>query len=246
MDEKHRNILVIAIAVTVLAAVLVSFGLPSLTGPVPEVKLPEVSQQQPVGEDGLLPVSVGPDNVQAVIETLARPESYYRELTVTLSWQGGSAADQIQVWADGGYVKTISTASGSVQHRLVADGSVYLWYAGDRTWQQFPAAAESGDLAQRVPTYEEVLALDPASIVAAGYERRNDRDCVYVEAEDALLGTRDCYWIETATGLLYAAETYAGDRVVYAMTESACTIPLDAGIAFALPDGTVLHESGAG
>lgn len=245
MEEKHRNILVIAIAVTVLAAVLVSFGLPSLTGPVPEVKLPEVGRQQPVGEDGLLSIDVRPDNVQAVIETLARPESYYRELTVTLSWQGGSAADQIQVWADGGYVKTISTASGSVQHRLVADGSVYLWYAGDRTWQEFPASAESGDLAQRVPTYEEVLALDPASIVAAGYESRNERDCIYVEAEDAILGTRDCYWIETATGLLCAAETYEGDRIVYAMTETACTIPLDAGIAFALPDGTVLHESGS-
>ena len=44
MEQKNRTILVIAIAITVFAAVFVSFGLPSLTGRVPQVVLPDVRE----------------------------------------------------------------------------------------------------------------------------------------------------------------------------------------------------------
>ena len=45
MDQKNRTILVLAIAVTVFAAVFVSLGLPALTGRAPEVVLPDVNQE---------------------------------------------------------------------------------------------------------------------------------------------------------------------------------------------------------
>lgn len=84
MEQKNRTILVIAIAITVFAAVFVSFGLPSLTGRVPEVVLPDVSQEIAGENQDYLPVEVTPETVQAVIATLSRPESYQRELNVTL------------------------------------------------------------------------------------------------------------------------------------------------------------------
>lgn len=244
MEQKNRTILVIAIAITVFAAVFVSFGLPALTGQVPEVSLPDISQEAEGGLGGdLLPVEVTPETVQSVIATLSRPESCYRELTVTLHWSGGSSSAQVQIWADGAYVKTVVGVNGVTQHRLVGDGKLHLWYGGDRTWKEVPAHQDSYDLAQRIPTYEDVLELDQSAITAAGYQQKNGKDCVYVEVRDQDLGYLDRYWIETATGLLCAAETLSGEATVYTMEETTLRTPLEGGVAFSLPDGTVLHES---
>ena len=244
MEQKNRTILVIAIAITVIAAVLVSFGLPALTGQVPEVSLPDISQEATGGGD-ILPVEVTPDTVQNVIATLSRPESCYRELTVSLYWAGGSSSTKIQIWRDGDYVKTVSGGGGVTQHRLVGDGKLCLWYGGDKTWKETAADEDSFDLAQRIPTYEDVLALDKSAITNAGYQVKNNKDCIFVEVRDAELGYLDRYWVETATGLLFAAETLADGVTVYTMTEDALRTPLEGGVTFELPDGTVLHESSA-
>ena len=243
MDQKNRTILFLAIAVTVFAAVFVSLGLPALTGRAPEVVLPDVNQEA-VSTEGrdFLPVEVRPDTVQSVIASLSRPESYYRQLTVRLFWAGGSSADPVEIWAEGGYVRTAITTGGSTQYRLVGEGKLRLWYAGDRAWQEVDAGDDTADLAQRIPTYEDVLELDTEQISAASYEEKNEAYCIFVEvkrSQDVL----DRYWIDTDTGLLCAAETYEEDTKVYEMTETQLRAPLEDGIVFSLPDGTILHES---
>ena len=161
MEQKNRTILGGAIAVTVLVAVFVSLILPTLTNRPPEVVLPSVEQDIPGAEGkAFLPVEVTPDTVQKVIASLSRPESYYRQLTVGLYWNGGSGGSQIEIWADGGYVRTAISAGDITQYRLVGDGKLRLWYAGDKTWKETSTQAETADLAQRIPTYEDVLALD--------------------------------------------------------------------------------------
>ena len=59
-----------------------------------------------------------------------------------------------------------------------------------------------------------------------------------------LFRSLDCYWIETATGLLYRAETWEGGALAYEMVQTSLQ-PLEEGVRFALPDGTVLHTSAA-
>lgn len=244
MEQKNRTILVIAIAITVFAAVFVSFGLPALTGQVPEVSLPDISQEGESGLGGdLLPVEVTPETVQSVIATLSRPESCYRELTVSLHWAGGSSSSQVQIWADGDYVKTVLGVGGETQHRLVGDGKLFFWYGGDRTWKEKSVQEGAYDLAQRIPTYEDVLDLDRSAITDAGYQQKNGKDCIYVEVRDQDLGYLDRYWVETATGLLCAAETLSDGVTVYTMAETALRTPLEGGVTFELPDGTVLHTS---
>lgn len=246
MEQKNRTILVIAIAITVLAAVFVSFGLPFFSD-VPEVKLPDVSQKG-AGELGgkYLPVEITPETVQNVIETLSRTESYSRELTVTLFWgESGSSSDKVQIWADSGYVNTTVNTGGVVHHLLVGDDRYCLWYGGDKTWKELPARDGAGDLAQRIPTYETVLELDASRITAAGYEQKNGKDCIYVQCVVPELESRDNYWIETGTGLLCAAETWENGKKVYEMAETSLQSPLEEGYEFALPDGTVLHTVSA-
>lgn len=247
MERKYQTVLIIAIALTVFAAVFVSFGLPAL-GETPQVTLPDISQDAE-GETKFLPVEVTPETVQSVIATLTRPQTYHRETQINYYWragnQSGSTACGVEIWADGGYVKTeLRPAGGSVEHRLVGNGKLCIWYAGDNNWKEMPAPEGSGDLAQRLPTYEDVLNLDPAEITAAGYETKDDVDCIYVQVRQAGLDTLDCYWIETATGLLYRAETWEGDVLVYEMVQTGLQ-PLEEGVSFALPDGTVLHTSAA-
>ena len=211
--------------------------------PASRGRLPSVEQDIPGAEGkAFLPVEVTPDTVQKVIASLSRPESYYRQLTVGLYWNGGSGGSQVEIWADGGYVRTAISAGDITQYRLVGDGKLRLWYAGDKTWKETSTQAETADLAQRIPTYEEVLALDPEKITSAAYEQKNDKSCIFVEIDNGQDGV-DRYWIDTESGLLCAAESSSEDRITYEMTEIQLTTPLAAGVTFTLPNGMVLHET---
>lgn len=244
MEQKNRTFLVIAIGITVLAAVFFSIVLPALTGKAPKVLLPDVNQQTGQLEENYLPVTVTPATVQSVIASLSRPESYHAALTVSLYWDGGSSADQVEIWADGGYVRTAVSGGGTTQYRLVGDGKLRLWYAGDQTWQETDAHDATADLAQRIPTYEDVLDLEQSAITEAGYEEKNGAYCIYV-AVSVGETVQDRYWIDTASGLLCGAETHEGDRKVYEMVQTQFASPLEEGTVFSLPDGTVVHESSA-
>lgn len=247
MKEKRRTALVIAIAITVIAAVFVSFGVPSLAGRTPKVVLPDITQQED-GQSGgsdFTTVEVTPETVQSVVATLARPESYSRKLTVRLLWNGGSGESKVQIWADGGYTQTaVTQENGTTQYCLVGDGMLYLWYEGDQTYYKAKAEDHAADLVQRIPTYEDVLSAEASQITNAKYETKNGKNCIYVEVQNEALGYLERYWIEDATGLLYASETESEGRVVYQMEETQET-PLNGEEAFSLPDGTVLHRSSA-
>ena len=247
MEQKNRTAVVIAIGIVIFAAVFLSIGLPALTNRTPEVTLPDLnaSDQLDGGGDAALPLEVTPETVQSVIATLSRPANYARSLTVTLYWgENGRAESSVRVWADGDAVQTELTGpDGETQCRLVADGTLFLWYGGDRVWKERPAEEGSGDLAQRIPTYEDVLYLDPEQITDAGYGSRSGHNCVYVQAQRGETGTLERYWVEIATGLLYAAETECDGKVIYTMTETALTAPMTEAHSFALPDGTVRHEN---
>ena len=244
MDQKNRTILVIAIAVTVVAAVFVSIVLPAITGRAPQVTLPNVNQETEGESQAFLPVEVTPETVQTVISSLSRPDSYYRELTVTLFWEGGESAEQVEIWADGGYVRTTIATGGTVQYRLVGEGKLRLWYAGDQTWQETEAGDGTADLAQRIPTYEDVLDLPVDAIAATGYEEQGGLSCICVETAADELGYRQRYWISVDSGLLVCSETLEGEQTVYRMSSYAVERPVPAGTQFALPDGTVLHTPG--
>ena len=151
-----------------------------------------------------------------------------------------------QVWADGGWTRTSATlSSGAVEHSIVGDDTLWLWYEGDggRVYAG-PAVERAADLSQRLPTYEDVLALEKQSITAAGYEERDGQPCVYVEGTAAPNCT-ERYWVSVHSGLLVAAEMEQDGVMAYSMTARDVVSPLDEtqGV-FTLPDGTVLYQPG--
>ena len=252
MEDKKRTVMAVVIITVVLAAVLYSFFL-NLFAPLPrlEVADPDASQSvDPLGGESGRPagvvVEVTPQTVQSLIASLERYESYRRTVAVEYLEQGRSLGTvTAQVWADGGWTHTSAQlSSGAVEHTVVGEGKLWLWYGSGPQVYSGPAAERAADLSQRLPTYEDVLELDKGDITAARYEEREGQPCVYVEARTPL-GYTERYWISVNSGLLAAAEMEKGEELIYSMSSHDVVSPLDQteGV-FVLPDGDTLYRSG--
>lgn len=251
MEPKNRLFIAIAVILLMVAAMFTSFGRSLFGLNPPSVVLPHpgdgTSSSTPAGSqpdaDQYQTVEVTPATVQNVIATLARSDSYYREMTVETFWEGGSSAIPLQVWTDGGWSHIRQVlSSGVVRHDVVGEGDWYYWYDGSTQYEKAPADERSSDLAQRLPTYETVLDLDSKDITAAGYELRGGLPCVYVEVRTDESGLLERYWVSVASGLLVSAETEQDGQIVYRMTAyTPVTVPCPSTAPFHLPDGTVLH-----
>lgn len=247
MERNNRTLLVVLIAVVIAVAVLSSFGLPLFSNPTPTITLPTPVPTVTLGpsdarqEEGAR-VEVTPATVQSVIAVMDRLESYTRTVTTTLEGVSATA----RVWVDGGWTRAdMELSDHLVAHTIVGDGTVWRWYGNDRSVATWTADGSSVDVeGQRIPTYEDVLALDPDSITAAGYEEKNGVACVYVEVAVPLLSQVERFWVSADTGLLTAAETVVEETVVYSMSATAPESPVPITASFDLPDGTVLHTVG--
>lgn len=250
MEQKNRLLIVAAIVALMVAAFAASFGRSFFAAKTPEVILPSPSAGSTdvpnagSQEQNYQRVEVTTQTVTGVIATLARPGSYYRELTVETFWTGGSSTAQIQVWADGGWSHIVQTLpSGAVRHDLTGDGALYYWYDGDQQYVTAPADGKSSDLAQHIPTYETVLELEPDEITAAGYVMRGDLPCILAEVRRSGSGLLQRFWVSVDNGLLISAESEQDGELIYRMTAyTPVQSPCPAGASFALPDGEVLHS----
>lgn len=251
MDQKNRAVFSMAVILLIFLALLISFGRSVFNTETPEVILPTVESSTPEG--GQSPeqedagthqtVSVTPQTVQSVIATLERTDSYYRQITVEQFWVGGASSTAVQTWVDHSWTHSRQqTASGVVRHDLTGPDQSYFWYDGYSRYETASADDRSADLAQRIPTYETVLELDPDSITAAGYMLQGELPCIYVCSEDSDSRTTREYWVSVDNGLLVCAELRLNGEVIYRMSApDPLQSPCPATASFALPDGTVLH-----
>ncbi len=251
MEPKKRNVLVFAIALTIIAGIIASFGLPFFYRE-PDLSLPRDEEGPdpqggssfflPDGEELVL-VQVTLETVQEVIATLHRQESFYRELSIEeTDPTGRSFQSVVQVWEDKGVTKSaIMSPDGTLQYHLVVDETAYLWYAGDRNWYEFPAAEGERDLAVRILSYEDILSLKPSQILAASFETKNEKNCIRVDVLVESLGYTERFWVSVDSGLLVAAETEKDGAILYRMEERLQTTLAENAASFALPNGKVLH-----
>lgn len=254
MSHKKQLGFVFVIVAVILAAVFTSFGINLLLRKTPSVQLPNAPSSTdpsqtdglngPVDEYGFLHIDVTPESVQEVIRTLSRPASYHQDITIQLL--GGdtdSPVTSASIWKDGKITRVECTPpTGLTQYNLLDSDTLYRWYGSSSRYVTVSAAELSSDLVQHVPTYEDVLTLDPAQITGAGYEVKESYPCIYVEVTPAEHQT-DRYWISIQNGLLLGAERYENDALVYSMASyQPLETPCPADADFSLPDGTVLHS----
>jgi len=250
MEEKSRTKFAILIALILAAAVIYSFTF-NLFQETPSVGLAGPGDASQSGDqDPSLPgdtailVEVTPETVQNVIATLTRYRSYSRMIQVEYLNGGGVAGSlSVSTAVDNGWTKVELTGPSGVEHTIIGENNCYRWYNDEKEYVVLSMSEGSDDLAQRLPTYETVLQLDPNIITAAGYESRGGISSIYVETEDKELGYLERYWISVESGLLVSAETLKNGEPIYRMTAYEVESPLsDAEDRFMLPDGTRLHQ----
>ena len=250
LSHNNRTRFAVLIAIVLVVAVLGSFGLSLFAAQPPRITLPSLLPDSSAGDvslptgDVAQRVEVTTKTVQAVIASLDRASSYYRQMSVQTNWPGGSGTTTVYSWVDDDYTFVRSTpSSGSTRYFLTAKDTVYYWYSDSSAFLTAPAGSLSADLTQRIPTYEDVLALDSETISDAGYGSYEDYPCIYVETHVDDLGYLERYWIGVDSGLLIAAQTVKEDEVVYSVsTTSPIQTPCPTDSVFVLPNGKVLHS----
>lgn len=257
MEQKNRIIFVLLIAVVIAAAIFASFGPNLFLAGAPRVQLPETTPPVSSEEPGLaevggafVPVEVTADTVQSIIATLERPVNYSRTILLETFSGDRQYTASAQVWVDGDWTRvdlTQQTQPRGVQHTIVGPDGFYRWYGNERSVVQGPADQWDADLAQRIPSYQDIIDLDQSAILTTDYVEKEGLSCVYVEVAVDELGYAERYWVSLSSGsngLLMFSETAKGDTVVLRMTSQAPESPVTVENAFTLPDGTVLHQSG--
>ncbi len=104
----------------------------------------------------------------------------------------------------GEYSAAKAVQSGQVQYSIWGNGTLYRWYQGEQNWYQGRVSFMTGDLLQRIPTYETILSLKQDQILSAEYVALNQRTCIYVESAESSINTRIHYWIDAEQGSVVA------------------------------------------
>jgi len=236
-----------------LLLALVAFFLVRLsTHRPPTVELPQLDQSgsgdvgaPDASQEAVRRVEVTPETVQRVIERLARPDNYSRAVIIERFWSSGGGQTTAAVREAGGWSRIDTTAENTEQkHTISGDGKCWIWYGSERAVYS-GAAAFTADEEENIPTYEDILLLDPSSIALADYRAFGDVNCIYVETVPDEFGYGGRYWIAVENGLLVASERVQDDFVVYRMAASAAERDRVTVEAFTLPDGTVLYDPSA-
>lgn len=195
-------------------------------------------------ENAVNTVKIAPETVQAAIATLQRPEAYTRRLMAEWLWDGSSAVMQIDVWVSGSLTRVdTSAADGTVRHAVTDGQFSAVWYGTEKNFHAGAAADITADQEQSIPTYEDILKLEPERIADADYRSFADEPCIYVETHADDLGIVRRYWVSVSGGLLAGAEWLEGDRPFYRMAaQETTTDALPEAEEFLLPDGSALSD----
>lgn len=242
MDKKRLAMFTIAFGIFIMVVVLLlARGTARRSG---HIQLPDAStgsSDNPSGENSgegdLTVVEIRPDTVQLAIEVMERPQIYSQRVVVETFWEGGNGTQTSSVYVRDSLLRTDTTLSdGSTRHLLLGREHAYIWYAEDDSYATMTVGDFTADAELRIPTYEDILALDVSNISDAGYGDHDGTYCIYVVTQDTS-NYETHYWIGTETGLLTACERYWQGELVYRMTGSELTVGQVDDAMFLLPDG---------
>jgi len=251
MFQRKQSIFIIGAVIIALVLLCAFFFTPGAD--TPDIQLADPAPGTGNGDDltaespAAPVVEITTENVQAVIATLTRIESYSREIRQTRYWDGGQSY--------GSRMATILVTPEIMRLRwdnnenmVITADTYHLWFGGGAVITR-PVTAGLGesldkilDQFQGIPSYETVLELDPAQIIAAGYTERNIggelRTVIYVAVETGTLGYTDFFYICLSTGLLVEMETFDGEIPIYRLETLHLSLKIPLPEDFHLSDGS--------
>jgi hypothetical protein len=188
-------------------------------------------------------VRITRENVQQVIKTLARPETYTREVLVETFWGDGSSQTSFTAAVSPLGVSLRSSVRDTQKNIVIKDGEISIWYGDRDSVLKLPADSPAApDKYQMLLTYEDILALPASVILDAGYFPGGDISpdydgdtLIYVKYRDGLFGYLTECFVSVQLGLLVSAEAYDGDALVYRMNAGKCQVGAVDEALFAVP-----------
>ena len=166
------------------------------------------------------PNAVTPQNVQALIDLIERPDSFSRGYTITRYYEETESQEKVTVYQKNGQYRFIHTRDQQVKNTLLLDGTVYYWYDGlygiavtELESDNILALDRYGGLI----IYEELLDLNPEQIIFAAHELAYGENCIVVEYESDE-NTLCRLSISIDKGLLISAEISEDGAPIYSMT----------------------------
>lgn len=215
-----------------------------ITLPIPATGQRQDGETLDDSSDVLTLIEVTPETVQAVVETLKRPQAYQRAVTVEQFWSSGSGSYEVSVTVSGEWTRTDRTMpDGRIRHTLTGPDRVYIWY--NSSIYSSPVGETTADAEQFIPTYEEILRLQPEQILTADEREVSGLHCIYVETVPDELGYTLRYWVDLNTGLLVMAEELQEGATVYRMAALSVEENNISEDSFRLPDGTLVLDEPA-
>ncbi|MGI6497658.1 MAG: hypothetical protein ACOX0U_02245 [Oscillospiraceae bacterium] len=248
MDKRKMTLFAGMLAVIIVFAIFSSFwsvifqtgGSISVLWPSPAADAsPNSGNMEHITlADGYQRIRIDPENVQAVVRTLARPQQYTQTVRYTLFW-GEKEQRTASVFCAtlGEYTAAKAEQPGKTQYSIWGKGTLYRWYQGEHNWYQSQISYITADTLQYIPTYEAVLLLKQDQIQLAQYVTLNQKTCIYVEFMEPDSDTRSGYWIDAEQGVLLRAESYDGDRMIWSVEVSAFSTSAVDESLFSLPNG---------
>ena len=247
MKKRSTTALIAALAV-VAAGVFVSFFL-SFSNQDPEhvITLPGqgsaiIDTSPEIQEENhqlIQTITVDVSNIQSVIASLSRPESYQCRSELTYFYRDTQSVVKSQLWKRDNLVRTSQLAEDGVagEQALITDSYVYLW-GREAPYVQFPRQENDADLYSLTPTYEDILQLNAADILAGKVQDVDGQMCLYVVSLDPLTGEQEEWYVLVENGLLLYAEGKLDGMPTYTFRLTELQLEQSDDSLFLLPDST--------
>ena len=246
--KKRSTTALIAAMVVVAAGFFASFFL-SLSNQDPEhvIMLPgqgsAVIDTNPAIQEGnrqlIQTISVDTTNIQSVIASLERPQSYQCHSELTYFYRDTQSTVHNQLWKQDGLARVSQLAADGTagEQALITQTYVYLW-RGDEAYVRFPVQEHDDDLYSLAPTYEDILQLDAAHILVGEVREVDGQMCLYVESRDPLTGEQETWYVLVENGLLLYADGSLEGVPTYTFHLTELRLEASEESVFLLPDGT--------
>ncbi len=188
---------------------------------------------------GVEGIEITPQNVQQVIEALARAGSYSQTVNSTLYYDGQSSTQVVAQYVRGDICRTDVMRGGSAAESwLRAGDDIYAWQPGGSGYFHGAAGDFSDDSMAMLPDWQTVTALPLEAVVSAATVISGGEPILLVTANSG--ERRAEYEISTISGLLHAARIYEGDTLIREIRVTGISMEEPDDFRFVLPDGTSL------
>ena len=197
---------------------------------------PEIGQSN---RGQLQAVEVDRTNLQALVRTFQRPESYYLQNETTYFYRDNQSVLKSQIWKSDSVMRIsqLNNAEEQALQVLLTDQWVYLW-TEESGVARYERQARDVDLYGRTPTYEDLLKLSADEILEGRLEELEGQLCLYAKTQDKLTGEIEQWYILAENGLLLYADGSLDGQMTYQTYMTHMQLDLEEQNLFLLPDGS--------